>query len=89
MNASDTGAVLRDAMLAALTCGGPVLAVALAVGLVMSVVQAATQINEQTLVFVPKLLAVCVTLALLGPFVLSTLTDFARAMFDRVVAAGG
>ena len=72
-----------------LKLGGPVLLVALAVGLVMSLVQAVTQINEQTLAFVPKVVAIGLTLLLMGPFIRTTLTDFAHVMFDRLVLAGG
>jgi flagellar biosynthetic protein FliQ len=65
------------------------LAVALAVGLLVSLLQAITQINEATLAFVPKALALAVTMILLGPFMLSTLTDFTHLLFDRLVTAGG
>jgi flagellar biosynthetic protein FliQ len=54
----------------------------------MSLVQAVTQINEQTLAFVPKVLAIGGTLLMLGPFILVTMIDFAHAIFDRVILAG-
>lgn len=89
MQEGDVGGLLRDAMLVVLKLGGPPLAMALAVGLVMSLVQAVTQINEQTLAFVPKVLAIGMALLLLGPFMLVTLTDFTRLLFDRLIAVGG
>jgi flagellar biosynthetic protein FliQ len=55
----------------------------------MSLVQAVTQINEQTLAFVPKVLAICGALLVMGPFMLTTLTDFSHVVFDRIIAIGG
>jgi flagellar biosynthesis protein FliQ len=89
MTEGDLAVLMRDAMWVTLRLGGPPLAVALAVGLVVSLLQAITQINEATLAFVPKAMALAVTMILLGPFMLSTLTDFTRILFDRLVAAGG
>lgn len=89
MNEGDVAGLLRETMLVTLKLGGPVLAVALVVGMVMSLVQAVTQINEQTLSFVPKMIAICGCLMLAGPFMLATLGDYTRALFDRVVAVGG
>ena len=80
---------MREAMLVMLKLGGPPLLVGLAVGLVVSLLQAITQINEATLAFVPKVLALCATLLLLGPFMLSTLSDYTRRLFDALVAVGG
>ena len=62
MNDTDTALLLRDGMLVMLKLGGPPLLVALAVGLVVSLLQAITQINEATLAFLPKALAICVAL---------------------------
>lgn len=88
MNEGDVAAVLRDALVVMLKLSGPMLATALVVGMVMSLVQAVTQINEQTLAFVPKVAAISVALVLAGPFMLATLTDFMRSLFDRMIAAG-
>lgn len=89
MTDADIAAILRDGMLVMLRLDGPLLAVALAVGLFVSLLQAITQINEATLSFIPKLLALAVTLLLLGPFMYGTLSSYARLLFDRMVAAGG
>jgi flagellar biosynthesis protein FliQ len=62
---------------------------ALAVGLLVSLLQAVTQINEPTLAFVPKVLAIGFTLVLTGGFTLAQLSDFTRALFDRMIAVGG
>lgn len=89
MQAGDVAAALHETLIVALKMGGPPLLVALAVGLVVSLLQAVTQIQEQTLVFVPKVIAISVTLALLGAFMLGTLSDFSMHLFDRLVAVGG
>jgi flagellar biosynthetic protein FliQ len=89
MQDADIGALLHQTMLVTLKLGGPVLTVALAVGLLISLVQAATQINEQTLAFVPKVLAIGATLMLSGSFMLGTLDHFTHLLFDRIVALGG
>ena len=89
MNDTDTALLLRDGMLVMLKLGGPPLLVALAVGLVVALLQAVTQINEATLAFVPKVLALCAALVLLGPFMLSTLSGYTHTLLDRMVAIGG
>ncbi len=81
--------MLRDAMVVLLKLGGPALLAALVVGLVISLFQAVTQINEATLAYVPKLLAIGGALALTGPFMLATLADYTQGLFDRMIAIGG
>lgn len=88
MNEGDLGMFARDALLVLLKVAGPVLLVGLVVGLVISMLQALTQINESTLVFIPKLLAVCATILVLGSFMMQTLGDYARSVFDQVIAVG-
>jgi flagellar biosynthetic protein FliQ len=89
MAEADLGVMMRAAMLVMLKLGGPPLLVALAVGLLVSLLQAITQINEATLAFVPKALALAAVLVLLGPAMMSTLADFTHLVFDRIVAVGG
>jgi flagellar biosynthetic protein FliQ len=88
MNELDVIQVVRDGVWVAVKVGGPMLAAALAVGLVVALFQALTQINEATLTFVPKVLAVAAVAVLTAPFMVATLDGFARALFDRMVAAG-
>jgi flagellar biosynthetic protein FliQ len=88
MNEGDVGAALRDTMLVVLKLGAPTLLAALAVGVVMSLVQAVTQVNEATLAFVPKVLVIVAVLALTGPFMLATLTDYAQSLFSRMITVG-
>jgi flagellar biosynthetic protein FliQ len=88
MPGTDVGGLLRETMLVTLKLGGPPLLAALAIGIVMSLLQAVTQINEQTVAFVPKVVVILGALLLLGPFMLMTMTDFSHTLFDQVVAVG-
>jgi len=72
-----------------LMVSAPILLVVLVVGLVVSVFQAATQINEATLSFVPKIIAAVVVLAVAGPWMLSTLVDYLRATLLGIPGAVG
>jgi flagellar biosynthetic protein FliQ len=89
MAEANVGALMREAMMVMLKLGGPLLLVGLVVGLVISLLQALTQINEATLAFVPKAVMLCVTLVLLGPFMLATLSDYTHRLFEGLVAVGG
>ena len=89
MNDTDTAMLLRDGMLVMLKLGGPPLLVALAVGLLIALLQAVTQINEATLAFVPKVLALCAALMVLGPYMLSTLSSYTHTLLDRLIVIGG
>lgn len=76
--------ILQMAFLVILKVGGPILLIALVVGLVISIIQAATQIQEQTLSFVPKLLAIIFGLIVLGSFMMTTLIEFAEDIFQTI-----
>lgn len=86
MNASDVFGIGNQAIMVALEIGAPVMLLALAVGLVISILQALTQIQEMTLTFVPKILVIFVSLLVLMPFMLSTLVDFTQSLFSRIAA---
>ena len=88
MTPADTAAVLVEAMLIIVKLGGPLLAAALVVGVIVALFQAVTQINEATLAFVPKLLALGVTMILLGSFMFASLSNYTLLLFDRMVAVG-
>jgi flagellar biosynthetic protein FliQ len=79
----------HDAMYVGLKLAAPLLLVALVVGLVVSLFQAATQINESTLSFIPKLLAVVLMLVLAGPWMMETLLDYMRHVFTISPAISG
>jgi flagellar biosynthesis protein FliQ len=68
----------HQAMYIGLVLAAPLLLVALVVGLVVSLFQAATQINETTLSFIPKLIAIAVTMVIAGPWMLTTMLDYLR-----------
>ena len=79
---------LRIAFWQILIAAGPILAVALAIGLLIGIIQAATSINEMTLSFVPKLVLVLLTLALLANFMLTGLADYFAFIFDQIASIG-
>ena len=80
--------MLRDAMIVTLFLGGPPLMAGLVVGLLISLFQAVTQINEATLAFVPKVLAIGMAMLLPGSFMFATLSDYTRALFTRLIEIG-
>lgn len=83
----DTGIVMgimSDAFVTALRMSGPMLIISVLVGLVIAILQAATQVHEQTLTFVPKLIAIGLTLLLLGPWMISQMSDFFYRLFDAI-----
>ncbi len=84
MNADGVVNFGRQALEMMLVVSAPILVVALAVGLLVSVLQAVTQINEATLSFLPKLLAVGLTLVLLGPWMLTLLTDYLQRVIGSI-----
>ena len=88
MHEAEVAGLLHAAMLVCIKLAGPPLAVALIVGIVMSLIQAITQINEQTLTFLPKVVAIFGTLIVLGSFMVVALADFTRLVMDRIVAIG-
>lgn len=79
----------RQAVWATLLVSAPLLGVALVVGLVIGIIQAATSINEMTLSFIPKLIAMGLATLLFGSWMLGTLVEFTRGMFQRIPALFG
>jgi flagellar biosynthesis protein FliQ len=80
--------VARDGIYTFLMIGAPVMLVALAVGLAISLVQALTQIQEQTLVFVPKIIAVFTSLIIFLPLMSDALGAYMNRIAERIVAGG-
>jgi flagellar biosynthetic protein FliQ len=74
----------RTAMEVTLMVSAPLLLVALIIGLIISIFQAATQINEATLSFIPKLVGVFVALVVAGPWMLSVMLDYMRQVFTGI-----
>ncbi len=84
MNQEEMLTVFSGAVMVAIRLAGPLLLTSIVVGLVISIIQAATQIHEQTLTFVPKLLAIALCLLMLGGWMMTTLTDFTIDLFDMM-----
>ncbi len=76
--------IARDAVLTILLVAGPVLLIGMLVGLIVSIFQATTQIQEQTLTFIPKIVAVLVSIVIFGPWMLRHLVDFAERLLANL-----
>ncbi len=74
----------RQAIEMTLILSGPLLLAALVIGLIVSIFQAATQINEQTLSFIPKLVGTFIVLILTGPWMLQMMVDYIRRLFESI-----
>ena len=77
--------ILRQGMWVAVKIGGPMLIASMAVGILVAIFQAATQIHEQTLSFVPKLLLIAVFCMVGGRWMLNTMQDFTRMIFTQML----
>lgn len=77
--------VLREGVILATKISGPVLLVSMAIGLVISIIQAATQIHEQTITFVPKLIILALLLIMAGPWMLEVLVDYTKEIFATML----
>lgn len=84
MNSEAVMSMTYGAMKLALSIAGPILLVTLIVGLIISIFQAATQVNEMTLSFIPKLLTVGITVVLLGPWLINTMVDYMQSLFSQI-----
>ena len=81
--------VIKDAIQTAIMVSAPILLTATVVGLIISIFQATTQIQEQTLTFVPKLLAVALMGLLMGSWMLHTIVSFTTRIFELIANMGG
>lgn len=86
MNQNQIIDILREGIWVALKIGGPMLIASMAVGVLVAIFQAATQIHEQTLSFIPKLLLIIAFLLLAGSWMLNTMQDFTRMIFAQMIA---
>lgn len=84
MNDTTVVAIIRDALGTVLLVSAPMLGIGLLVGLVISVFQATTQIQEQTLTFVPKIIAIFLAMVVFGPWMLHTLVEFAGGILGNL-----
>ena len=81
--------MVQHALYTLIIVSAPVLGVSLLVGLLVSILQAATQINEMTLTFIPKLIALFLVLLLAGPWMLNTMMDFTIRLYQSIPGAIG
>lgn len=88
MSAAEVIDVAREGLLVLIKLGAPAMLVALGIGLVVSLLQALTQMQEMTLSFVPKIIAIFLTIMVALPFMLATLTGFSEDLFRRIASLG-
>jgi len=81
--------IAREALMLTLLIAGPMLMFGLVIGLVVSVFQAVTQIQEMTLTFVPKILGIALALLIFLPWMINKLTDFTRHMIEMIPSLAG
>ncbi|HYM30645.1 MAG TPA: flagellar biosynthesis protein FliQ [Candidatus Cybelea sp.] len=86
MTPADVIDISRDAIWVLIKVAGPVMLIGLAVGLIVSLIQAVTQIQEMTLAFVPKILTIFVALLVFMPFMIATLTTFMDEIAQRIAS---
>ena len=77
--------IAKESLLTALKVAAPVLIVSMLVGLLVSILQAITQIQEQTLTFVPKMIAIVIVFLILGPWMVKTLVNFTEYMINSII----
>ena len=80
--------LIREALFITLLLAGPVLLVGLVTGLLVSVIQTATSIQEQTLTFVPKIIAISLVLVVLGPWMLTNIVEYVGRLFVFISSLG-
>lgn len=84
MTEGDLISVAQNALTLAITASAPILIVSLVIGLLISIFQATTQINDQSMVFVPKIIGVLVTILVIGPWMMNMLVDFTNNLFMQI-----
>lgn len=89
MNVAQAAALMTGAILQIVTLAAPILLTALAVGLLISILQATTSIQEQTLTFVPKIAAILLVLSLLGGWMFTSLAEYTRNLFELIPELAG
>lgn len=85
VNEAQVVTVMKDAILTTIYCSAPMLAIAIVIGLVVSIFQATTQINEQTLSFAPKLVGILIAILVFGGWILGRLQDFSKGLFEAML----
>jgi flagellar biosynthetic protein FliQ len=78
----------RDALVVILKISGPIMLTGLLIGVIIALFQALTTIQEMTLTFVPKIIAIFISIVIFLPFMMTTLIEFANTLFDRISSVG-
>jgi flagellar biosynthetic protein FliQ len=89
MNISQVAAIMTGAVMEIVILAGPILITALVIGLVISILQATTSIQEQTLTFVPKIAAIMLVIALLGGWMFTHLGEYTKRLFELIPEMAG
>ena len=76
--------LMQTTMIVTLKLAAPILLISIGIGLIISIFQASTQIHEQTLTFVPKLIAIAIILIVMGPWMMESLMDFTKYIFNMI-----
>lgn len=84
MSQGDVISICKEAVITALLLSAPFLIVSIVIGVIISVFQAATQIHEQTIAFVPKILAIALVLIFLGSWMINVMVDFTQKLFGSI-----
>ena len=84
LNQTEVISILQDAIYTTIICAMPMLSVALGIGLIVSIFQATTQINEQTLAFVPKIIGILLAILIFGGWIITKSTDFTYRLFEAI-----
>ncbi|PHS78276.1 MAG: flagellar biosynthetic protein FliQ [Rhodospirillaceae bacterium] len=88
MNETDVLDIAREALMVVLKTSAPVMLIGMGVGLIIALFQALTTIQEMTLTFVPKIVAIFITIVLFLPFMMTTVIEFSNTLFDRIANVG-
>lgn len=88
MNESVVLGLAKESLTTALMISAPILGASLVIGVIVSIIQAATQVNEMTLTFVPKLVGGFVVMLLFGPWMMETLVSFSAGLFANMASYG-
>lgn len=86
MSQAQVLSIVRNALYTVIILSAPTAIFGLVVGIIVSIIQAVTQINEQTLVFIPKIIAIIVALIIFGPWMLNTVLDFTNNIFHSITS---
>ncbi|MEK9677229.1 MAG: flagellar biosynthesis protein FliQ [Rhodospirillaceae bacterium] len=88
MNENDVLEISRLTFFVILQAGGPIMAAGLAIGLIIAIFQTLTSIQEMTLTFVPKIIIIFGAVIVFMPFMMTSVIEFARVLFDKMIALG-